>query len=162
MRSVFAVAVAAFAALVAGPLAVADQAGACPLLSARLSTSPKARVVAGGKVTVNVKISKGYRKTALGQGAVAIHVPPGLCVLSTRPRGAQIVAETGEVTWPNVNFNKAGGSFKIRARIQSDYSGLTANFNAQANIPAQDCSSAATPVQVCIMCHVSCVMYVCM
>jgi hypothetical protein len=151
MRSIVGMAVALLAAMVAGPAAVT--ADVCPL-TASLTTTPKstaakARVMAGAKVTLNAKISKVNTKGALGQGVVTVNVPAEMCVLATRPRGAQIDAATGDVVWFNVNFNKAGPrKFQLRTRIQSFYNDSTAAFTVHADVPALLCTSADASVEV--------------
>lgn len=144
-------AVALLAAMVAGPAAVT--ANVCPL-TASLTTSPKptaakAGVMAGAKVTLNAKISKVDTNAALGQGVVTVNVPAEMCVLATRPRGAQIDPAIGDVVWSNVDFNKAGTrKFQVRTRIQSSYPDSTAAFTVQADVPALLCTSADASVEV--------------
>ncbi len=96
-----ALAVLAAAAMVAELTQVTGQLTVCPL-TVRLSTVPKptgrnAGVTAGKRVTVTVKVKKSTRKVPLGQGGLAITLPPGLCVLKTQPSRAQIVPESGNV-----------------------------------------------------------------
>lgn len=162
MRSVVGTAEAAMlAAMVAGPIAataaITPQSNACPL-TVELSTTPKATgpkagVTAGGKVTVTFKVSKNDKKgwpAALGQGNVTIAVPPELCVLATKPKGAQIDTASGNVVWSAVDFNKLGArTFRVKTRVQSYYNESSfAGFSAHAGIPALQCSTVPASVEV--------------
>jgi hypothetical protein len=153
MAMAAAVLVAMLVAMTSTP--VAGQPIACPL-TARLSARPKVSrglkpgVMAGDKVVIKVKVSKANRKAALGQGGVSISLPAGLCVLSTKPGRAQVVPVSGNVFWPQVNFNTtvAMPKFKVKARVQSTFNETSATFSANVYIPGRGCGSAASPVQV--------------
>lgn len=149
MRVLAGLALSLLAALITGPMEVAGELDACPLI-ARLSTKPKATgrgVMAGDKVTVKVKVVNSP-KLRLGQGGVAINLPPGLCVQPI-PRGAAIVPESGNVFWPNVDFSKKKvQTFKLKARVQSSFNVSIAAITAAAYIPERNCITKASPVQV--------------
>ena len=144
-------AVALLAIMGAGPAVI--RADVCPLTASLMttpkSTAAKARVMAGAKVTLNAKISKVDTKAALGQGVVTVNVPAEMCVLATRPHGAQIDPETGDVVWSDVNFNKMGGrKFQLKMRVQSFYNDSTAAFTVQADVPVLLCTSAEASMEV--------------
>lgn len=148
MRVLAGLALSLLAALIAGSIEVAGQLDACPLV-ARLSTLPKATgrgVMAGNRVLVNVKVIN--PRKLLGQGGVTINLPPGLCVQSTS-RGAEIVPESGNVFWPNLDFSKkVVYKFKLKAHVQSNFNGSIAAITAAAYIPERNCITKASPVQV--------------
>jgi hypothetical protein len=151
MRGLAAILMALLAAMA---VVVIAQPYACPLI-ARLKTKPSSKasgggVMAGGKVTVTLKVLNS-RKLSLGQGGVAINLPPGLCVVSSRPRGAQLVPTSGNIFWPNVDFGKKKlHRFRLKARVHSSYNGSVATLNAHAYIPPPGlgCTASAASVQV--------------
>lgn len=129
---------------------VCGQVVPCPLLAARLSTSPKGRSAAGKTVTVTARISKTFKKAALGRGGVAINVPPDTCVLAAKPSHVRISPESGNVFWPNVTYNKMGlATFRMKVRFPSYYNASTASFSAYAYIPERGCATTAAPLEVC-------------
>ena len=73
------------------------------------------------KVSFKVKPPRSTRANPIS-GGVRIAFPPDVCVLATRPRGADVQTDNGLVFWPDVLLSKKKKQeFSIIAHIKTTY-----------------------------------------